>query len=148
MPRGLQLGRNGAAGSGSASDTGRYERITLRGAQSGISQTVMTWLPPQYHDRRYAKTRFPVVMVLGDAQVHIPYVVERLDFADIASREIRSGRVAPFVAVFPEINVSLPVETECTDYPGSTQAFTWLNQNVRNWATGRCASPSMPGAGA
>jgi len=118
--------------SGSASETGRYERITLKGTQSGISQTVMTWLPPQYHDRRYAQTRFPVVMVLGGAQVHIPYVVKRLDFAKTASKEIRSGRVAPFVAVFPEINVALPVETECTNYPGSTQAYTWLNQDVRN----------------
>jgi len=136
LSEGLHLRLNNAVTSGSASDTGRYERITLKGATSGISQTVMTWLPPQYHDRRYAKTRFPVVMVLGGAQVHIPYVVERLDFANIASREIRSGRVAPFVAVFPEINVALPVETECTDYPGSTQAYTWLNQDVRNWATG------------
>ncbi|MHB1473005.1 MAG: alpha/beta hydrolase [Dermatophilaceae bacterium] len=145
LAEGTHLGLHGVAGSsrpvlpvtsGSASDTGRYERITLKGAKSGISQTVMTWLPPQYNDRRYAQTRFPVVMVLGAAQVHIPYVVDRLDFANTASREIRSGRVAPFVAVFPEINVALPVETECTDYPGSTQAFTWLNQDVRNWATG------------
>jgi hypothetical protein len=120
---------------GSASDIGRYERITLKGTQSGISQTVMTWLPPQYHDRRYAKTRFPVVMVLGGAEVHIPTVVDRLNFATTASQEIRSGRVAPFVAVFPEINVAMPVETECTDYPGGPQAFTWLNQDVRNWAT-------------
>jgi enterochelin esterase-like enzyme len=121
--------------SGSASDVGRYGRITLKGAQSGISQTVMTWLPPQYHDRWYSQTRFPVVMVLGGAGVHISTVVGRLNFAATASQEIRSGRVAPFVAVFPEINVAMPVETECTDYPGGPQAFTWLNQDVRNWAT-------------
>jgi enterochelin esterase-like enzyme len=121
--------------SGSASDIGRYEKITLKGAQSGISQTVMAWLPPQYQDRRYAKTIFPVVMVLGGAEVHIQYVVDRLSFAATASAEIRSGRVAPFVAVFPEINVAMPVETECTNYPGGPQAFTWLNQDVRSWAT-------------
>ena len=121
--------------SGSASDIGRYEKITLKGAQSGISQTVMAWLPPQYQDRRYAKTLFPVIMVLGGAEVHIQFVVDRLNFATTASKEIRSGRVAPFVAVFPEINVAMPVETECTDYPGGPQAFTWLNQDVRNWAT-------------
>jgi len=39
------------------------------------------------------------------------------------------------VAVFPEMNVAMPVETECTDYPGGPQAFTWLSQDVRNWAT-------------
>jgi hypothetical protein len=121
--------------SGSASDFGRYESTTLIGAKSGVTQRVMTWLPPQYHDRRYAKTRFPVVMVLGGADVHISAVIDRLNFAATASQEIRSGRVAPFVAVFPEINVALPVQTECTDYPGGPQAFTWLSQDVRNWAT-------------
>ncbi|MBC7558571.1 MAG: hypothetical protein H7270_04310 [Dermatophilaceae bacterium] len=120
---------------GPASDTGRYEQTTLKGAKSGISQTVMVWLPPQYHDRRYSQTRFPVVMVLGGADVGIQTVIERISFAKQASQEIRSGRVAPFVAVFPEINVALPVETECTDYPGGPQAFTWLNLDVRNWAT-------------
>lgn|GEM_PF-441735 len=121
--------------SGSASDVGRYERVALKGAKSGISQTVIAWLPPQYDDRHYVKVRFPVVMVLGGAGVHISYVIDRINFADTASREIRSGRVAPFVAVFPEINVALPVDTECTDYPAGTQAFTWLRQDVRNWAT-------------
>lgn len=121
--------------SGPASDIGRYERITLKGVRSGISQTVVTWFPPQYHDIRYAKTLFPVVMVLGGAQVRIRHVIDRLDFAAKAAQEVRSGRVAPFVAVFPEMNVALPVETECTDYPGGPQAFTWLSQDVRNWAT-------------
>jgi dipeptidyl aminopeptidase/acylaminoacyl peptidase len=43
--------------------------------------------------------------------------------------------VAPFVAVFPEINVDLPLDTECTDLPGSPQAFTWLDQDVTGWAS-------------
>lgn len=139
---GTRLGLNGQVASHRpvlrvsepASETGRYERVILRGAKSGITQTVIAWLPPQYGDRRYDKTRFPVVMVLGGADVRIAYVVQRLNFARVASAEIRSGRVAPFVAVFPEINVALPVDTECTDYPGSTQAFTWLDQDVTHWA--------------
>ena len=140
---GTRLGVNAVIGTrrrvlpltgGAASDIGRYERTTLKGAQSGLSAPVVTWLPPQYHDRRYAKTIFPVVMVLGGADVQIQTVIDRLNFATTASAEIRSGRVAPFVAVFPEINVAMPVETECTNYPGGPQAFTWLNQDVRNWA--------------
>ena len=122
--------------SGSASDVGRYERVTLKGAQSGITAAVMTWLPPQYYDKRYAKTRFPVVMVLGGgAGQQIPFIVDHMDFAAKASAEIRSGRVAPFVAVFAETSVALPLWTECTNFPGGPQAFTWLNQDVRNWAT-------------
>lgn len=143
LPIGRRLAINRVAGSGrflampstTSADTGRYERVTLNGARSRISQTVIAWLPHQYQERRFARTRFPVVMVLGGAQVHIPYVVNRLDFARVATEAIRIGRATPFVAVFPEINVALPVDTECTDYPGSTQAYTWLNQDVRNWAT-------------
>jgi enterochelin esterase-like enzyme len=121
--------------SGSASDIGRYESTILKGAKSDISARVMTWLPPQYHDRQYAKTRFPVLMVLGGADVHIATVVDRLNFASVASAEIRAGRVAPFVAVFPEINVALPIETECSNYAGGPQAYTWLDTDVRKWAT-------------
>jgi hypothetical protein len=120
---------------GPASDIGRYERITLKGVQSGITDTVIVWLPPQYYDRRYATTRFPVVMVLGGQPPLVTYDVSKLNFAKTASAEIRSGRVAPFVAVFPELNVALPLRTECTDFPGGPQVFTWLNQDVRNWAT-------------
>jgi dienelactone hydrolase len=127
--------RPSRAGFGPLPGTGRLQRVTLKGAKSGITQSVEVWLPPQYGDPHYAATRFPVVMVLGGAQVHIAFVVQRLDFAKVASEEIRSGRVAPFVAVFPEINVALPVDTECTDYPGSTQAFTWLDKDVTHWAT-------------
>jgi hypothetical protein len=140
---GTRLGVNGVRthrrvlplNSGPASDIGRYERVTLKGAQSGITDTVIAWLPPQYYDRRYAKTRFPVVMVIGGQPPRVTYDVSKLNFAKTASGEIRSGRVAPFVAVFPELNVALPLRTECTDFPGGPQAFTWLNQDVRNWAT-------------
>ncbi|MEP7034547.1 MAG: alpha/beta hydrolase-fold protein [Actinomycetota bacterium] len=120
-----------------ASDTGSYSQVTLKGVRSGITKAVVAWLPPQYSDHRYDQTRFPVVMVLGGADVRTADVIQRLDFATVASEEIRSGRVAPFVAVFPELNVARPLDTECTDYPGSFQAFTWLNQDVRNWVTSR-----------
>jgi enterochelin esterase-like enzyme len=143
VAQGVRLGLNGQVAphrpllrvSDPATGTGRYEEVSLKGSLSGVTQKVIAWLPPQYGDRRYLTTRFPVVMVLGGADVRIAAVVDRLDFATMASEEIRSGRVAPFVAVFPEINVALPIDTECTDYPGGPQAVTWLNQDVRNVAT-------------
>jgi pimeloyl-ACP methyl ester carboxylesterase len=119
---------------GSSSGVGRFKKVMLKGPQSGITQAVIAWFPPQYDERAYARTRFPVVMVLGGAGVHIAYVVKRLDFARAASEEIRTGRVAPFVALFPELNVAPPMDTECIDYPGGPQAFTWLDRDVTQWA--------------
>jgi enterochelin esterase-like enzyme len=141
VTRGVRLNQSGRASirhalrvSERLAGTGRLKSFTVKGAQSGITQTVQAWLPPQYDSPRFARTHFPVVMVLGGAGVHISYVVKRLDFARLASQEISSGRVSPFVAVFPEINVAPPLDTECVDYPGSTKAFTWLDRDVTDWA--------------
>jgi enterochelin esterase-like enzyme len=120
-----------------ASGTGRYEEITLKGPVSGATEKVVAWLPPQYGDRRYAKTKFPVVMILGGAYRRVSVVVEQLDLARTASEEIRAGRVLPFVAIFPEINIKYPFDTECTDLPGGPQAFSWLDQDVPHWVTSK-----------
>ena len=52
-----------AATSGTATK-GRLESIALPGAASGISRNGLIYLPPQYFERRYAHTRFPVVELL------------------------------------------------------------------------------------
>lgn len=117
-----------------ASGTGRYEQVTIKGKVSGVTQRVVAWLPPQYGDRRFSKTRFPVVMVLGGAYRPVSLVVQRLNLARTASQEIKAGRVQPFVALFPEINVALPLDTECTDVPGAPEAFSWLDRDVPQWA--------------
>ena len=80
VAQGVRLGLNGQSASHRpvlrvsepASDHGRYEKVTLKGERSGISQTVIAWLPSQYGDRRFAQTCFPVVMVLGGADVARP----------------------------------------------------------------------------
>jgi enterochelin esterase-like enzyme len=145
VAKGVRLGLNGQAVPHRpilrvpepASGTGRYEEVTVKGALSGVTQTVVAWLPPQYGDRRYAKTRFPVVMVLGGSYRPVSLVVQRLHLATAASAEIKAGRVQPFIAVFPEINVSKTVDTECTDVPGAPQAFTWLDRDVPKWVTSK-----------
>lgn len=84
--------------SGSASDIGRYETTTVKGTQSGISQTVVTWTPPQYHLRRYAKTRFPVVMVLGGADVRsrrLPIPIEGWSCQHRSGREYQPRHPQP-----------------------------------------------------
>lgn len=143
VAKGVRLGLNGQAVPHRpilrvpepASGTGRYEEVTVKGAASGVTQKVVAWLPPQYGDRRYRKTRFPVVMVLGGSYRPVSLVVQRLNLATTASAEIKAGRVQPFIAVFPEINVSTKVDTECTDVPGQPQAWTWLDRDVPQWAT-------------
>lgn len=117
-----------------ADDSGRLQTFTVHGERSGITEKVIAWLPPQYSDPAFSAARFPVVTMLGPAYLSVSSFVDQLGFGKTAAAEIRSGRVAPFVAVFPEINVQLPVDTECTDVPGGSQGYTWLAEDVPSWA--------------
>jgi len=113
---------------------GSYREYVIAGARSHITQRVVVWLPPEYSQPKYAKERFPVVMVLSGGYVQVGWLVDHLHFDSIAAPEIRAGRVAPFVAIFPELNVAQPMDTECTDIPGGLQTYTWLAKDVPEWA--------------
>lgn len=115
-------------------DKGRYVQWAVKGPYSHITQEVSAWLPPQYYDHRFARTRFPVVMVLGGAFSSSSSVFTKLDFANLATAAIRSGKVGPFVAVYPQLNVALPADTECINFPNGVQSFTWLGVDVPVWA--------------
>jgi len=117
-----------------ASNQGRYEQVSVVGAVSRIRATVTVWLPPQYFDRRERRARFPVVMVLGGAYSGDTSVFRKLGFAALANAQIRAGKVAPFVAVYPQLNVALPTDTECIDFPGGVQSYSWLAHDVPLWA--------------
>lgn len=117
-----------------ASDLGHYEHFTITGARSRIRQSVTVWLPPQYLDRRDRKVRFPVVMVLGGAYSGDTSVFRKLGFASLVAAQIRTGKVAPFVAVYPQLNVALPTDTECINFPNGVQSYTWLASDVPDWA--------------
>jgi S-formylglutathione hydrolase FrmB len=51
-------------------------------------------------------------------------------FASTATRLIDSGRVPPFIAVFPTLMIAPPRDTECTNVPGGPHAESWLERDV------------------
>ena len=110
---------------------GRVEVLTVHGSPgTGGSHQVLAWLPPQYDEPGQAATRFPVLMVLPGQPSTPEAMFSHYDFAATASAEISSGRVPPFVAVFPPLMTDPPRDTECTDVPGGPQADTWLRTDV------------------
>ncbi|SDU97994.1 S-formylglutathione hydrolase FrmB [Microlunatus sagamiharensis] len=89
---------------------------------------VLAWLPPGYDPA--SPTRYPVMMFLPGQPSDPVTTFSHFDFAATASREVREGRVAPFIAVFPPLMTDPPRDTECTDVPGGPQAETWLDHDV------------------
>ncbi|HET9648871.1 MAG TPA: alpha/beta hydrolase-fold protein [Microlunatus sp.] len=115
---------------------GRVVSLTVRvpGAKGPSSERlpVLAWLPRQYEQRQFAKTRFPVLMLLPGQPSTPQGVFAGLDFARQATAAIDAGRVKPFVVVVPPILIDPPRDTECTNVPNGPQAETWLADNVRS----------------
>jgi enterochelin esterase-like enzyme len=110
---------------------GHIQVLTVPGRSAADpSRKVLVWLPPQYQQPEFTTTAFPVLMVLP-GQPSTPQVMFRhYDFGQVATTEINSGRVKPFIAVFPPLMTNPPRDTECTNIPGGPQAFTWLSSMV------------------
>ena len=130
------LGRSGGEPAISANGLvqqgeGRAQVITVDGGPGGHGRhQVLVWLPRQYDQSSPARTRFPVVMVLPGQPSTPQAMFRHYQFGRGATAEIDSGRVSPFIAVFPPLMVDQPRDTECTDVPGGPQAQTWLSQSV------------------
>lgn len=109
---------------------GRVEKLVVSGGPSGASADALVWLPPQYDEPRFADTSFPVLMVLPGQPSSVETMIRHFDFGDVAAKEIASGRVQPFVAVFPPLMIDPPRDTECTNVDKGPQALTWLQRDV------------------
>lgn len=91
---------------------------------------VMAWLPPEYDLPQYSHQRFPVVVFLPGSPGTPDATFAAFRFANHAMPEILSGRVPPFVALFPTLTVDPPRDTECTNIPGGPSALNWLARAV------------------
>ncbi|MEO6019910.1 MAG: alpha/beta hydrolase-fold protein [Knoellia sp.] len=109
---------------------GTLHVMTVRQGSGGPRLDTQVWLPPQYTERQYAATRFPVVMFLPGQPSSPRWVFREYDFGAVASRAIAAGIVKPFVAVFPPLMTNPPRDTECTDVVGGPQALSWLTTDV------------------
>ena len=109
---------------------GRTEIVRVSGGPSGATADMLVWLPPQYDQPEYADKKFPVMMVLPGQPSQVQTMFWHFDFGGVATREIDSGRVQPFVAVFPPLMIDPPRDTECTNVDAGPQALTWLQKDV------------------
>lgn len=101
----------------------------VAGSQSGVTAKVYVWLPPQYHDPAYARTRFPVIELFSGFPGSPSSWLHALHVGDVMNAETAAG-MHPFVLVVPTINVAAPRDTECTDFPNGPKVATFLAHDV------------------
>ena len=92
---------------------------------------VLVWVPKEYDQLQHRLTRYPTVMVLPGQPSTPEAMFNGFTFGQQATRAIDSGKIKPFIAVFPPLMIAPPRDTECTDVPGGPQADTWLATSVR-----------------
>ena len=110
---------------------GRLDVLTVAGGRTNEGDhQVLAWLPPGYDTPQDAQKRYPVLMFLPGQPSDPATTFSHFGFARAATQEIASGKVPPFIAVFPPLMVDPPRDTECTDVPGGPQAESWLDSDV------------------
>jgi S-formylglutathione hydrolase FrmB len=113
--------------------SGTVSTIHVQGPRSGISASGEVYLPPQYGDPAFARTRFPVLLELSGYPGPVTSLTHLLTSPDTVDALTRAGRMRPTVVVMLSPTVAPPRDTECADVPGGPRAETFLALDVPTW---------------
>ncbi|WP_411133853.1 alpha/beta hydrolase [Streptomyces sp. C10] len=116
-------------------DGTRVVKTKWHGRKSGFTGDIWAWVPPQYHQARYAKSGFPVLIALPGAYGH-PFnywAGEAFALEERIAEWSREGKTLPFIVVMPVLN---PGRTyyDGSDIPGQPKMGTWLTEDVPDFA--------------
>jgi S-formylglutathione hydrolase FrmB len=109
------------------------QRVTwedVTGPRSGVHASIAVVTPPGYADPAQAGRHYPVVVFLPGYPGTPSTWLHALDLQEVVDAEITTGRVPPFIAVLPAMNVAGTFDTECSDVWGGPRVATWLGQDV------------------
>src|SRR5215472_14451612 len=117
-------------GSKTAANEGETVRLTVAGQLSHITRTVLVYLPPQYFQPRYARSRFPAIELItgypGQPQDWINVVGITQTYLTL----LHDGVVRPAVLVMPNANGGPRVSLQCLNVRHGPQDATFLAQDV------------------
>jgi len=117
----------------SAAGGGTLVALVLAGRRSHLHRTGLVWLPPQYGQPAYARTRFPVVELIPGSPGQPADWVAHLHVDRALAALTASGRIRPMVVVLPPSNPPLHHghSEECTDKgTRGAQDSTYLGVDV------------------
>lgn len=116
---------------------GELVSTTIVGPRSDLQDAAYVFLPPQYFQAPYRRTRFPGIEALTGYPGSIDGMVDRLDLPTAMDEAVAAHRARPMVAVFLDPAPLPPWDTECTNIPGGPQVETYLGEDVPSLVTAR-----------
>ena len=109
---------------------GLVESVIIDGYRSGLAEPALIYLPPQYFQGRYAKVRFPGVVVVAGYPGSADSMVTRMGYPTVEQAMLAQQRIRPMVLVMVSSVVVADRDTECTDVPAGPQALTFFTQDI------------------
>lgn len=102
--------------------------IRLQGTDAANSH-IPVWLPPQYFEKSQARTRFPVLYVIGGLGDTGDSTTISVPAIGPAAQLVKEGKVNPFAIAFLPGRIRTGVDSECTDVGGYNHE-TWILRTV------------------
>lgn len=130
---GIDVAGLGDGSARSLAQTGELLGISIHGKYTGITETGdYVYLPPQYFQPAYARSRFPVVLALSGYPGSGWSLVQDLGLPTEVAALADEHLIRPAVYVMMNVSVAMPRDTECTNIPGSLQVETYFGEDVPN----------------
>jgi enterochelin esterase-like enzyme len=115
----------------SLAQTGELLSVAINGVHTGIAVSGdYVYLPPQYFQPAYARTRFPAVLALTGYPGASWTLVQRLELPGEAALLASASKIGPAIYVMMNTSVAMPRDTECTNVPAGPQVETFFAVDV------------------
>lgn len=109
---------------------GALIRDEIVNPSDGLATDALVYIPAAYAERR--KLRFPVVELLHGYPGSIASFTRQLGVVAVLDEEIRTGRMAPTIAVIPAAEVTPPRDTECVNVTGGPAVENLLGPDLHS----------------
>lgn len=112
----------------------RLQEFQVTGARSGVTGTVLVYLPAGYDAA--AQTHHPVIVALHGSPGSPSSWMGPMGYGQNVDAAVAGRHLAAPVVVMPQVNFPEAGDTECVNGPpGSPQVDTWLSVDIPQWIT-------------
>ena len=115
-----------------AQQQGYTLRLTLAGPRSRVTRMVYVYLPPQYFQPRYQRSRFPVIELLHGQPGKPEDWITVVGVTDTFDHLLQEGLAQPAVLVMPDVNGGERISLQCLNQVGGPQDLTYLAEDLPN----------------
>jgi enterochelin esterase-like enzyme len=125
-------------------EVGYLFQTTITGAKSHLTRDVYVYLPPQYFQKPYLHTRFPVIELLHGSPGNPAAWVDVMGVIPTFLNLLESHPSDAAVLVMPDTDGGMQYELQCLNNPGGIQDMTFVATDVPD-AIARIARVQPPG---